>query len=88
MANRSRCCARGGQSASPSPRRRARGGPAFKELAAVAVRSRHLLAENLGDPAPPSCSSWTVKRLPVGGDAGIAETAVLHVSSGHIFLQM
>jgi hypothetical protein len=56
----------------------------FEELAAVVVRACHLLAINLRSACTAQLLKLGVERLPVGADAGIAETAVLRVSLGHI----
>jgi hypothetical protein len=56
----------------------------LEELAAVAVRARPFLAENLG---ASRLLKLGVERLPVGADAGIAETAVLRVSFSNILLE-
>ena len=49
----------------------------FEELAAVTVRSRHLLAVNLGTARTAKLLKLEVEGLSVGAAAGIAETAVL-----------
>jgi len=56
----------------------------FEKLAAVAVRARHLLAVNLRTARAAKLPKLGVERLPVGADAGIAETAVLRFSFGLI----
>jgi len=59
----------------------------FEKLAAVAVRARHLLAVNLCTARAAQLRKLGVERLPVGTDAGIAETAVLPVCFAHILRQ-
>ena len=56
----------------------------FEKFAPIVVCAGHLLAVNLGGA---SCGAellkLAVERLAHGANAGIAETAVLRVSSGH-----
>ena len=56
----------------------------LEKLAPVGSRARHLLAVNLGASRAAKLLKLRVERLAVGADAGIAETAVLRVSFGHI----
>ena len=56
----------------------------FEKLAAVVVRARHLLAVNPAASLGAQLLKLGVEGLPVGADAGIAETAVLRVSFRHI----
>jgi hypothetical protein len=56
----------------------------FEEFAAVAVRARHLLAENLGASRPAQLLKLGVERLPIGADAGIAKAAGLQGSFSHM----
>ena len=59
----------------------------FEKLAPVAVRARHLLTVNIGAARAAKLLKLGVERLPVGADAGIAETAVLRMSFGYILRQ-
>src|SRR5262249_34735870 len=56
----------------------------FEKLAAVIVRTRHLLAENLRTARASKLLKLRVERLSVSADSGVAETAVLRRSSDHI----
>jgi hypothetical protein len=49
----------------------------FEKLAPVAVRAGHLLAVNFGAACAAKLLKLRIERLPVGADAGVAETAVL-----------